>query len=918
MLVLLPFLVLCVVLLACSALGQPLTFTNVPYNVNASWPFGAIDQAVRPLNAPVTYVTQYQSDNDNAWVSAPAGSWFLWGTQPDMSISTDFSTWWYTSGTADTNSHIDSRAIPLNFPTVVTAQSGTIAPGNAMCNHRTTFNRFYLLGNVNTKTSPYAINTSSSASGNAVVNTYFAWATNDGQIWNQVMNNGSSYAMAQQRAATTMQFPFCVVDQKERVYLVGGADTWMATDLAVSWTQVVSSNYPPARYAMSGGIYSPTPTTDTIVMIGGQTPTNTHLNDVWSSTNGGLTWGVLTANAPWSPRRDGNFAIHNNGVMVYVGGDLNGGSGGVFSDAYVSVNGGSTWYLLGLAPTVNINITLAASAFDAAGYLWFVAGQTVSNTSNWVWTNTIQKSSLSFSTAAITSWSSTFSGGQQFTTSATAINQLNTGAWPQGGNKAGQISGIVPISAFTCVNTLLPTAGPFNMSVLDGGNGWGTSDVGVATTVSPIVFQNPWSASGTAIDPVTGYWIGSSWSVAPAGSWVLWGSNPDVAISTNLGIGWSTIAGIGGAGLGEQSADYYNNSSPFYATAAANAECAHRNTFNRFYIIGNNGVANNPFFAWAANEAQTWSQVMDSATGTAMAADAGTSNCQCFVDMNDNVYFMGSTAIWMSNTLGRTFTKQTASSYPPARQYFASLIFAPTATTETVVILGGQTAAGVQLNDVWSSTNYGASWTQATAMAGFAPRAAPQVGIAANGAMVVQGGFSGSTPTYLSDMWVSVNYGVTWYSLAPVTAIPRAMGAGIVDPYGYFYVDSGRTAAAWGVADVWKSTLSLNNIALWGPSLISGFSAPASFACTQGTPPVVFDFVSTAGSPGWGAIDQFIRVTNVPVGYVTSYGTDNINNWGIAPAGSWLVFGTQPDVSISTNNGRLTDDQHHSAHIYVL
>ena len=913
---LLPVLALLLLSSPSSTLAQQrLTFSNNPYNTAASWVFGSIDQFVRPLNAPITYVTNWNSgDSDNAWATAPAGSWFLWGTQPDMSISTDMTTWWYTSGTADTNAHIDSRDVPLNFPNVVTLTGGTIAPGNALCNHRTTFNRFYLMGNVNTKTSPYAINVTSPASGNAVVNTYFAWVTNDGQIWNQVMNNGSSYAMAQQRAAAYMNYPFCVVDQKERVYLVGGQDAWLSTDLAVSWNKVASTSYPSARIGMSGHIYSPTPTTDTIVLIGGQQAANsaTHFNDVWSTTNGGVSWSQLTANAPWSPRRDGIFAINNNGVMVYLGGDLNGGSiggvGGVFSDAYVSVNGGSQWYLLAQAPTVNVNITLAASAFDANGYLWLVTGQTAYGTNYYNWTSTIQKSSLSFNTPAITGWSSSFVGGQTFTTTATAINALNTGAWPQGGNKTAMTSAIVPISAFTCVNTLLPTAGPFNMSLLDGGNGWGTSDTGIAQTVAPIVYQNPWSSTSASIDPYTGYWIGSSWSVAPAGSWVLWGSNPDVAISTNLGLGWSSIAGIGGAGLGTQGLDYYN--APFSGQDAGfgNSECAHRSSFNRFYIIGNNQHNNNaswPFFAWAANEAQTWSQVMDAASGVAMTADPNTADCVCWVDRNDNVYFMGSVAIWMSSTLGQTWTRMASSSYPSPRQYMASVIFAPTATTETVIMLGGQNTAGTTFNDVWTTRDYGMTWTQTASAAGFAPRASPQVGVALNGAIIMQGGWYGNagSPSYLSDAWVTVNYGSTWYQLTSATPIARALGSGIVDPYGYFYVDSGRTATSWGVADVWKSTLSLNNIALWGPTYIPGFTTPASFACTQGTPPVLFDFVSTAGSPGWGAIDQFIRVTNVPVPYVTSYGTDNINNWGMAPAGSWMLFGTQPDVSISTNNG---------------
>ena len=471
----------------------------------------------------------------------------------------------------------------------------------------------------------------------------------------------------------------------------------------------------------------------------------------------------------------------------------------------------------------------------------------------------------------------------------------------------------MPISAFTCINTLLPTIGPFNLSTLDGGNGWGTADVGLAQTVQPIVYQNPWSASGTVVDPVSGYWIGSSWSVAPAGSWVVWGSNPDVAISTNLGVGWTTVAGQGGDGFTDQINDYSNSVNTNTASTWGNAECAGRNTFNRFYLIGNNGRnnASYPFFAWAANDAQSWTQVMDANSSIAMAALNGTAYPSCWVDSQDNVYFMGSQQVWMSTTLGRVWARLPSTTFPPPRQYMTSVIFAPTPTSETVITVGGQsTTTNLALNDVWLTTSYGASWTLAASAAAFSPRASPNVAVASNGAIVLHGGhvsFNGTT-TWLSDMWVSVNQGSLWYLVTSSTGTARSMAGTIIDPYGYFYIDSGWGVNAAGVGfswlgDVFKSTLSVNNIASWGPQLISGFTAPASFACTQGQANVTFDFVSTPGSPGWGAIDQFIRVTNVPTNYVTNYGSNNINDWATAPAGSWLLFGTQPDVSVSTNNG---------------
>ena len=67
-------------------------------------------------------------------------------------------TWTITGGTNSGNPQLDVRDLAV-YPT------GT---GNAGCSHRTTFNRFYLMGSCNNY----------NCSG-----PYFNWATEDGAIW---------------------------------------------------------------------------------------------------------------------------------------------------------------------------------------------------------------------------------------------------------------------------------------------------------------------------------------------------------------------------------------------------------------------------------------------------------------------------------------------------------------------------------------------------------------------------------------------------------------------------------------------------------------------------------------------------------------------------------------------------------------
>jgi len=365
-------------LCATAVLGQDFTFNYVA-TVTGNGLWGAVDQYIRPLNRPEAYVSGFNAtDNTNNWAVAPAGSFLLWGTQPDISLSPDQgTTWWYVSGTTAGNSHIDARDVNPRFPGVP-----GVAIGNAGCSHRTTFNRFYLIGNNNGGT-----NQTQTMNGNTATlnNVWFTWASDDGSIWNQVMSNASAYAMASSRltqGGSNTQNHVCLVDSLENVYDVGSADTWKSVNLGVGWNAVTSTSYFPSRWGLSAAIYSPTATTDVMVVLGGtNNATGALMNDVWTSTNGAQTWTLLTT-APWAPRQEPNFAINSNGVMVLYGGDCGGGWCGVSGDAWVSVNGGSQWYMLNAALT---NFTLTAMAFDNMGYLWLVGGQEGGNGNNYNW-----------------------------------------------------------------------------------------------------------------------------------------------------------------------------------------------------------------------------------------------------------------------------------------------------------------------------------------------------------------------------------------------------------------------------------------------------------------------------------------------------------------------------------------------------
>ena len=149
-------------------------------------------------------------------------------------------------------------------------------------------------------------------------------------------------------------------------------------------------------------------------------------------------------------------------------------------------------------------------------------------------------------------------------------------------------------------------------------------------------------------------------------------------------------------------------------------------------------------------------------------------------------------------------------------------------------------------NDVWITTNYGQSWTAQTLAAPFYPRENPNVVVAQNGVMALNGGNlcggygCGSGPYllqgWLSDAWVSFDNGKTWQQLAATTGSLFAQAATVTDTNGYWYTIAGQTGPANNTNYAWtnsgyRSSFSLTAITSWGSS--ANITIPSSFSNTM-------------------------------------------------------------------------------------
>jgi len=82
-----------------------------------------------------------------------------------------------------------------------------------------------------------------------------------------------------------------------------------------------------------------------LLLMGGKTPANQYLNDVWRSRDFGQSWTRVLARAPWRPRT--YFATcHNGSAYVLLGGATcawRAYDSGLVNDVWISMDSGESW-----------------------------------------------------------------------------------------------------------------------------------------------------------------------------------------------------------------------------------------------------------------------------------------------------------------------------------------------------------------------------------------------------------------------------------------------------------------------------------------------------------------------------------------------------------------------------------------------
>lgn len=138
-----------------------------------------------------------------------------------------------------------------------------------------------------------------------------------------------------------------VVDSNDNIYILGGYNTesgyfndvWRSTDGGVTWSFRTLSAWNTSRYGHSCVIDG----SDKLYVLGGKDSSG-FLNEIWYSNDGGSTWSEQTASGHWEARNQFGAVITSSGRIYVFGGCTGFGSNyTVKNDVWYSDDGGASW-----------------------------------------------------------------------------------------------------------------------------------------------------------------------------------------------------------------------------------------------------------------------------------------------------------------------------------------------------------------------------------------------------------------------------------------------------------------------------------------------------------------------------------------------------------------------------------------------
>jgi type II secretory pathway component GspD/PulD (secretin) len=581
------------------------------------------------------------------------------------------------------------------------------------------------------------------------------------------------------------------------IVLMGGSDSsgrrsdvWRSTDQGVTWTEMTSA----AEWTARRNHTSVALPDGSIVLMGGNDGSDLYANDVWRSTDQGATWTQMTAAAEWAARTEHSSVALPDGSIVLMGGHgYLGGVGTIFSDVWRSTDQGVTWTSIKVGPGWSARYR-HASVVLSDGTIVLMGGS---------WKNDV--------------WRSIDQG-------ATWMQMTPAAPWV---GRVGHTSVALPDDSIVLMGG---SDGSTSNSLKN--DVWRSTDQGATWTEMTAAAE--WTARS-----------GHSSVVLQDGSIVLMGGNDgsfrnDIWLSTNLGTNWTQQLHIWTARDGHTSVALPDGS----------------------IVLMGGGVRND---VWrSTDQGATWTRMTAAASWTARSGHTSV------VLQDGSIVLMGGGGrndVWRSTDQGTTWTQMTAAAPWTVRGWHSSVALAD----GSIVLMGGLGDSDYY-NDVWRSTDQGATWMQMTAAAGWTEREAHTSVTLPDGSIVLMGGYSFNFqigPHRLNDVWRSTDQGATWTQMtAAAEWTEREAHTSVPLPDGSIVLMGGRDDSGR-MNDVWRST---NQGATW-----TQMTAAAPWTARNGHSSVALPDGSIVLMGGYDGIlrnDVWRLVTGigpVPPGFMSIY-----------------------------------------------
>ena len=612
-----------------------------------------------------------------------------------------------------------------------------------------------------------------------IVHTNEVWYSDDGLTWHEqtVQRFSPRYAHS------------CDVNAAGHVLTMGGVtwdgqkevlvnDVWMQAADGSDWTLVTDrAPWPPRWEHLVLVGTAPLLGQELIYVLGGHNSSLTpdSINDVWASSDGGASWALITARAPWGPRWGHAGVITEAGVLLVIGGSNSdtGEYSGMYSyrEIWASFNGGLSWsicnFLPGAANRTFIRTEQGATLLGngqlvlASGY-WY-------NPPNRTDSRDVWKTSFSLEDTA---------GLARRCNGDLPWWGAGLGSWPGSAPPVAPGSSTAAPRRFTSSSSSTAAGPPqptsFRMTRLTERAPWSVRiQPALLPMLSPITFQE--AVTGAVVT------LEAPWIILFEGtltSSVTLRNENDVWASSD-GATWQLISGVSDY-EGRVTAAFHPNSS--FTPHGGSTSCEDPQS-DRIYSLGGFVFQDSQLLltndVWQSDDGLVWTP------SSAVSFTPGRYFSSCDVNTFGDVLTMGGSSlpdgsdqfvllndVWiMSANVWRQATDHAP--WAARNEHLVLVGDAPLLGQELIYVMGGtvdiSAGTGVNSNDVWVSSDKGYNWMRLTAAAGWGARWGHGGVVTAAGALFVIGGIGSASPgsayfTY-HDVWASLDGGLSFWPL---------------------------------------------------------------------------------------------------------------------------------------------------------